>query len=77
VVIATIDVGENPVDLCYAAAVDKVYCGNWSSNSVSVISCSSDSVVATVTAAGGPVALCYNDLNKKGSSRIRVGSLVG
>ncbi len=62
--------------LCYNPQNNKVYCVTPDDNTVTVIDGATNSVVATVDVGDWPHGLCYNSQNN-GSSRIRVGDLMG
>jgi len=59
-VVATIPTGANPLSLCYNSTNDKVYAANYDGGDVTVIDCSSDSVVKTIDLGRNPASLSYN-----------------
>ncbi|MBM3332909.1 YncE family protein [candidate division WOR-3 bacterium] len=64
-VLSRVRVGLRPHALCYDWLDNKVYCANYSSNTVSAIDVSGDSVVATIQVDSQPRALCFNPVDRK------------
>lgn len=62
---ARVVVGVRPQSLCYDSLDNKVYCGNYASNTVSAIDVSGDSVAATIPVGTQPRALCFNPVERK------------
>ena len=62
---AKVRVGVRPQSLCYDPDDHKVYCGNWTSNSVSAIDAIGDTLLATIPAGVEPTTLCYNPVEHK------------
>jgi YVTN family beta-propeller protein len=64
-VVANIRVGTAPVAVLYARPYNRVYCVNSQTYNVSVIDCTGDSVIATVSLGAGhaPAALYFNTEN--------------
>ena len=62
---ARITVGQRPHSLCYDSLDHKVYCGDYTSSTVSAIDVSGDSVVATIPVGTQPRALCFNPVERK------------
>jgi YVTN family beta-propeller protein len=61
----TIAAGNSPYALAYNSVNNKIYCGNYGSDDVTVIDGATNSVIATVTAGDNPLALAYNSSNNK------------
>jgi YVTN family beta-propeller protein len=65
-VVRTIRVPHFGPVLCYNAAADKIYTGGYADSELSVISCRSDSVVASIGIGnGGSGLICSNPMDKK------------
>ena len=50
----------SPKALCYDPANQAVFCANYGGNTVSVISCATNQVIATIPVGDAPVALSYD-----------------
>jgi len=61
----TVPGGDAPGVLCYASAVDKVYCANAVSDDVTVIDAATNTVVAQPRVGDYPIVLCHNPVRNK------------
>jgi len=62
---AVIPVGNEPMDVLWNPASNKVYTANFEDGTVSVISGTTNQVIATIRVANGATFLCYNSVENK------------
>jgi len=64
-VVATVDVGDEPVAICWNSQSNKVYTANYDSDDVTIVNGGSNQVITTVDVGALPIALaCDNTRNK-------------